>query len=1392
MKRLACLLLTALACAPTLPVRATVSVEFQLGAVDLPPGSLGVLVADTGGNGFTPPSAAAGTVLSAGQSMGGGDDRIVAVFSVGALADWGGLRGFAAVVPPIDYGSLGVAAGQSLVFHAFPDRVAGQTIRAGEIAVTYRTDNAAELSGNMGFALPQDGGAYRLAAISSAQGGMANLSGFSPDIDIAFDGGAPIPNAGTIDFGNVAPNASATRTLRITNLGGATLSGSALTVEGSAAYQTSTPSTTTLLPGESVTVTITFQPAASGTHTGEWRLTSNDPDESPYVISLTGVGSNRPPTITDTGSQSTLEDTATPAILFTVGDPDVAPESLVVTAQSDNTTLLPLAGIALGGTGAQRSVILTPAANRSGSATVTLTVSDGAASVSDTFTLTVQPVNDRPTLSDTGNQSTPEDTPLNGIELSIGDIETAAADLIVTATSDTPTLIPNTGLALGGSGNSRTLSISPAANQFGAATITITVSDGDLSASDSFVVTVTSVNDQPTGPFLSQTSLAENLPAGSPVGNLTTSDADPADVHTYTLVGGTGSTDNASFAIEGGVLKLLPSADFETKPGYSVRIRSTDSGSGNLQTEQSFAITITDANDAPSDISLSPAVIAENNAPNATVGLLAALDQDPGDTHTFSLVTGAGSTDNASFTIDGAQLKLTPSANFEAKPNYALRVLVTDSGTGNRTFEKALAVTVTNVNEAPTLSDIPNQLTDEDTPKVGIPFTISDPETAPGSLTVTATSANQTVLPNAGIAIGGSGGNRTLSLTPAANQHGSAVVTVTVSDGTLSTSDTFTLQVGSVNDSPTISNVTDRTIDENTSSPPIPFTIGDPDTDPATLTLTAASTNTTLLPVANIVFGGSNTDRTVTLTPAADQTGTTTVTLTVSDGTTSATDTFVLTVNAVNNTPVTEILFTKGDNVPGAGVDPSLPANAKFDLFYPVAIDADGKVAFRFRWRAVRALGEGILADGVVVAATGHPAPGGAPTDTLYTFGDPQIANGAVVFPSNTRAGIKGIYTNLGGPIARVTAIGSTVPTPVNGLVGAVKSLLIDDTAIHWMGGLYAGYGGVTSASDMVVYRWTPTNGTQLVLREGMALGTLGTYLKAFVSLSAADPVEAQSRFQLGSGILAQVTFGTGAAGIIRAEPGAVELIAATGQPLGGTVGAPQLYTFGLPFGTSADWVGGLVRFRTNIAGVTTVNALAIVSGQPGLDYRTIAARTGFPATDTAGNNLPGTVYYKNFADPVFSPEGDAAYLAAIAGTGVTSVTDTGIWWRPAGATAPRLVAREGTQAAQALTGQWWSKFASMALPAGPNGPIFSAILAGSGISTANDAGIWAMDSEGDLNLVLREGAPLNGRFIRTFNVLKSSVGHLGVTRSFNNQGEIAVHVTYTNGQTGIVKITVP
>src|SRR5207247_3350988 len=75
-----------------------------------------------------------------------------------------------------------------------------------------------------------------------------------------------------------------------------------------------------------------------------------------------------------------------------------------------------------------------------------------------------------------------------------------------------------------------------------------------------------------------------------------------------------------------------------------------------------------------------------------------------------------------------------------------------------------------------------DQSRDEDTPTAAIPFSIGDVESTADSLTVTGHSFNQGLVPDAKIVFGGSGTNRTLTLMPAANQSGTATITITVAD----------------------------------------------------------------------------------------------------------------------------------------------------------------------------------------------------------------------------------------------------------------------------------------------------------------------------------------------------------------------------------------------------------------------------------------------------------------------------------------------------------------------------------------------------------------------------------------------------------------------------------
>jgi dienelactone hydrolase len=206
------------------------------------------------------------------------------------------------------------------------------------------------------------------------------------------------------------------------------------------------------------------------------------------------------------------------------------------------------------------------------------------------------------------------------------------------------------------------------------------------------------------------------------------------------------------------------------------------------------------------------------------------------------------------------------------------------------------------VNYRPVISWVPDQRTTPSTPSTpitGIPFTVGDVETAAGSLVLSGGSSNTTLIPVSGITFGGSGANRTLTLTPSSGQSGVSTITLTVSDGSKTTATAFTLTVAQVvtgNTPPLIQAVPGETIAAGSSYGPLPVIIRDTESMESSLTLTAATSNSTLLPAANIILGGTTWGRTVQTTPAPGQAGRVTVTLTVSDGTNTSSTAFVLDV----------------------------------------------------------------------------------------------------------------------------------------------------------------------------------------------------------------------------------------------------------------------------------------------------------------------------------------------------------------------------------------------------------------------------------------------------------------------------------------------------------------
>lgn len=261
---------------------------------------------------------------------------------------------------------------------------------------------------------------------------------------------------------------------------------------------------------------------------------------------------NTAPTVSAITNRTTAEDTPTAAIAFTVGDAQTAAASLAVTAASSNAALVPntAAALALGGSGASRTLVITPQPNASGTATIGVTVSDGVLSTSTTFLLTVSAVNDAPVVSAIGPQTTTEDLPLS-VPFTVSDLETAAGSLTVQATSSNTTLVAAAGIGTGGSGGSRVVTLTPRPDQTGVTTITLSVSDGSLTTQRTFTLLVSESNDPPA--FVSLAPLVSTVRDVPVVLGVTVSDPDS-------------SSDGLSLSVVSGNTTLLPPAGINVAP----------------------------------------------------------------------------------------------------------------------------------------------------------------------------------------------------------------------------------------------------------------------------------------------------------------------------------------------------------------------------------------------------------------------------------------------------------------------------------------------------------------------------------------------------------------------------------------------------------------------------------------------------------------------------------------------------------------------------------------------------------------------------------------------------------------------------------------------------------
>ena len=228
-----------------------------------------------------------------------------------------------------------------------------------------------------------------------------------------------------------------------------------------------------------------------------------------------------------------------------------------------------------------------------------LTIHDGTASVSRTFTFNVAantaPVVVAPIPNLLVEPQTTDRPFYANLRQVFGDNEDLSSELVFAVQGNTNAALVTPTIDING-----ILHLDISNNPAGAATVTIRTTDTAGAFVDA-VFTIVASNSAPIDISLNQNAVLENTSTSAAdllFGQLGTVDADPADTHTYDLVTGAGDTDNARFRVVGDkiYIKQGETIDFETRPNYGVRVRSTDSGGLNFVKQ--LTLNVTDVNES--------------------------------------------------------------------------------------------------------------------------------------------------------------------------------------------------------------------------------------------------------------------------------------------------------------------------------------------------------------------------------------------------------------------------------------------------------------------------------------------------------------------------------------------------------------------------------------------------------------------------------------------------------------------------------------------------------------------------------------------------------------------------------------------------------------------------
>jgi hypothetical protein len=472
--------------------------------------------------------------------------------------------------------------------------------------------------------------------------------------------------------------------------------------------------------------------------------------------------------------------------------------------------------------------------------------------------------------------------------------------------------------------------------------------------------------------------------------------------------------------------------------------------------------------------------------------------------------------------------------------------------------------------------------------------------------------------------------------------------------------------------------------------------------------------------------------------------------------------------------------------------------NAVFTVFGNPAINAADDVAFE----ATLGLAAGVVTAATdagiwaqdntgtrhLVARTGAIAPGtnnalfSAFSNPVYNDNEAVAFLGALrVIPGeDTALTSQGIWSTSSGSLALVAQRGTQAPGYPTGVIFSSFSTF----ALPDQGGVILSGAVNARINNHGIWAGDSISDLQLLLKTGDTIN--GNTITALSVLPTVSFVNGQTRsFAPSTGqIVCLATLGRAGTGILEITGTNVAALALTGSAAPGVMSG-EFFAFGNPVINA----GGDAAFRATlylVAGGVTATSNAGIWADNSSGALDLIARTADAAPDT-------NAFFATLSDPVYNDNFAVAFRGTlrVAVGEATATTTAGVWANTSGTLA--LVARQGGQAPGCPSGTTFAAFTSIGLP-DQGGVVMLATLNASrpaGVNAANNVGIWAADSSGNLQLIARKGSVMNGKTVATLSFLPILPYVTGQTRNFNaSTGDLAYLVTFTDRSTAIFVAT--